>query len=54
MRALVNFDDIDDEDAEKDGKINIVEAAKSAIKNRVRHKEPMPSFIQKKREMFLF
>lgn len=33
---------------------NIVEAAKSAIKNRVRHKEPMPNFIQKKREMFLF
>ncbi len=33
---------------------NIVEAAKMAIKNKVRQKEPMHKFIEKKREMFLF
>jgi len=33
---------------------NIVEAAKSAIKNRVHHKEPLLNFLNKKREMFLF
>lgn len=33
---------------------NIVEAAKMAIKNKVRQKEPMHKFIDKKREMFLF
>ena len=31
-----------------------MEAAKSAIKNRIRHKESLPNFISKKREMFLF
>ena len=33
---------------------NIVDAANSAIKNRVRQKEPMHQFIDKKREMLLF
>ena len=37
-----------------DQRVNIVEAANSAIKNRVRQKEPMHKFIEKKREMFLF
>ena len=31
-----------------------MEAAKMAIKNKVRQKEPMHKFIEKKREMFLF
>lgn len=33
---------------------NIVEAAKMAIKNKVRQKESMHKFVEKKREMFLF
>jgi hypothetical protein len=33
---------------------NIVEAADSAVKNRVRQREPMHTFIDKKREMLLF
>jgi hypothetical protein len=31
-----------------------VEAAKMAMKNKVRQKEPMHKFVEKKREMFLF
>ncbi|EGR31434.1 hypothetical protein IMG5_109730 [Ichthyophthirius multifiliis] len=34
--------------------LNIVDAAKNAIKNRVKQKEPMHQFIEKKREMLLF
>ena len=34
--------------------MNIVDAAKSAIKNRVRQKESRRVFVEKKREMFLF
>jgi hypothetical protein len=33
---------------------NILDAAKSAIKNRVKPIEPMHEFIEKKREMLLF
>lgn len=32
----------------------MIEAAKSAIKNRVKNTEPMHEFIDKKREMLLF
>ncbi len=45
---------IDEEQDEDYTKLNIVDAAKSAIKNRVRQKEPMHQFIEKKREMLLF
>lgn len=31
-----------------------MDAANSAIRNRVRHKEPLTNFLNKKREMFLF
>ena len=34
--------------------MTIVDAAKSAIKNRVRQKESRRVFVEKKREMFLF
>jgi hypothetical protein len=34
--------------------MKIVDAAKIAIKNRVRDKETMSDFVVKKREMFLF
>jgi hypothetical protein len=34
--------------------MNIVDAAKLAIKNRVRQKESRRVFVEKKREMFLF
>ncbi|KAM3144550.1 hypothetical protein pb186bvf_003419 [Paramecium bursaria] len=46
----------DDEFQDKDtqAKLNIVDAADSAVKNRVRQKEPMYQFIDKKREMLLF
>jgi hypothetical protein len=53
MRELLALEEIDEED-EGDGKINIVEAAQTAIKNRVRHKEPVNNFVNKKREMLLF
>lgn len=53
IAELTKFEDEEDGD-EKDGKLNIVEAAKSAIKNRIRHKEPLIDFLNKKREMFLF
>ena len=42
---------LQDEKDEKDK--SIIEAAKRAIKNRVRQREPMQKFIQKSREMFL-
>ena len=34
--------------------MNIIEAANSAIKNRVKQKESRRVFVEKKREMFLF
>ncbi|CAD8137774.1 unnamed protein product [Paramecium pentaurelia] len=41
-------------DKEEQEKINIVEAANSALKNRVRQREPMHQFLEKKRDMLLF
>ena len=35
-------------------KVKIIDAAKIAIKNRIRDKETMQDFVLKKREMFLF
>ncbi|KAL4444412.1 hypothetical protein ABPG74_016705 [Tetrahymena malaccensis] len=45
---------IDEEAEDEYAKLNIVDAAKNAMKNRVRQKEPMHQFIDKKREMLLF
>lgn len=39
---------------EDEQQMTIVDAAKSAIKNRVRQKESRRVFVEKKREMFLF
>ncbi|CAD8062143.1 unnamed protein product [Paramecium sonneborni] len=44
----------DKNDKEYNAKINIIDAADNAVKNRVRQKEPMYQFIDKKREMLLF
>ncbi|CAD8046027.1 unnamed protein product [Paramecium sonneborni] len=41
-------------DREEQDKINIVEAANNALKNRVKFREPMHQFLEKKREMLLF
>jgi len=49
IRELTN-----DDYSEDDDKMNIVDAAKSALKNRVKMKEPLLNFLNKKKEMFLF
>lgn len=56
LRRILELTNYEDEDGEEDNedKLNIVEAARSAIKNRVRHTEPLMNFLNKKREMFLF
>ena len=56
VKAINQISDniMQDEKMKDQQKLNIIEAAKSAIKNRVKQKEPMYKFIQKKREMFLF
>jgi len=52
IMELTNIENVDPDD--QNGKLNIVDAANSAIRNRVRHKEPLTNFLNKKREMFLF
>lgn len=54
MELTSNIENINPDDDEQNGKLNIVDAANSAIRNRVRHKEPLTNFLNKKREMFLF
>jgi len=49
IRELTNDDYLEDDD-----KMNIVDAAKSALKNRVKMKEPLLNFLNKKKGMFLF
>lgn len=44
----------EEDEQENNAKISLIEAAKSAIKNRVKINEPMHDFISKKRETLLF
>lgn len=52
LRAFFKEPQMEDEPV--DNKVKIVDAAKIAIKNRIRDKETMHDFVLKKREMFLF
>ena len=52
LKSLWKQEEEQDNQIEK--QMNIIDAANSAIKNRVKHKESRRVFVDKKREMFLF
>ncbi len=54
MKELNELGGKDQHEQQTQAKISLIEAAKSAIKNRVKVNEPMHEFVSKKRQTLLF